>query len=120
MSLTVVDYLVKNNEDWVDSLFLSAGDGDVAEDLTGSQFFAQFRTTPQSLFVVLDANTTNDRIVIADPPTSGEISWNVAAAVLKNITPGVYVYDIVHRKLSGAEDTFATGTLTIERGITRP
>lgn len=120
MSLTIVDYLVRTNEDWRDSLNLTSGVGEEAEpvDLTGSTFAAQIRSSPDALFVLLEASTTNGRLVIADA-AGGVLSWNITADEMATLVPATYAYDIVWTNPDGLIDTFVAGTLTVERGITR-
>jgi hypothetical protein len=120
MSLTVIDYLLKTNEDWQDSIELD--DGAVSPtplDVTGSSFLAHVRTEPDSLDIVLAASTANNMLVIAEDPTTGVVSWNVPKSVLSLIEPGVYVYDMVWTKADTSEDTVVEGTITVKRGITR-
>jgi hypothetical protein len=120
MSLTIIDYLVLTNEDWVDSLLLDDG-GDPAEpvDLTGSEFLAQLRSEPGSLTVVLEASTDNGRLVISSEPETGGLSWNIFQDEMRLIEPGVYHYDIVWTRPGGYADTIVAGKVTVERGITR-
>lgn len=120
MSLTIVDYLVRTNEDWRDSLSLTTGVGDDAEavDLTGSTFSAQIRSTPDTLLVLMEASTTNGKLVIADA-AGGVLSWNIAADEMATLVPAIYAYDMVWTNPDGIIDTFVAGTLTVERGITR-
>jgi hypothetical protein len=120
MSLTIIDYLVKTNEDWLDGMFLDDGAGPpVAHDLTGSSFKAHIRTEPDSLTVVLECSTDNGRLLISSDPETGGLSWNVMRAEMRLIEPGVYHYDMVWTRPGGYADTVIAGTVTVERGITR-
>ena len=120
MSLTIIDYLVKTNEDWLDGLFLDDGaDPPEPHDLTGSSFRAHLRASPESLVVVLECSTANGRLLIASDPETGGLAWNVMKAEMKLIEPGVYHYDMLWTKPDGHEDVVAAGTITVERGITR-
>lgn len=120
MSLTLIDYEVLTNEDWVDSLLLDDG-GDPASpiDLTGSAFEAQLRSEPGSLTVVLECSTANGRLVISSDPETGGLSWNVLQDEMRLIEPGLYHYDMVWTKPGGYADTVIAGTVKVERGITR-
>lgn len=121
MSLTQVDYLIRTNEDWRDSLELTTGEPEsaVPVDLTGSTFRAEIRSAPDLLTVILEASTENDRLVISDPATDGILSWNISTSVMAQLKPGLYVYDIVWTQPNGVVDTFVAGNITIERGVTR-
>jgi hypothetical protein len=119
VSKTVVNYLVKTNEDWTDGLFFGDGaDPPEPEDLTGSSFHAQLRVSPEAAFVHLDASTSNGLLII-DLPTA-IVSWNVSRSVMRTIPPGVYVYDMLWTRADGTADVEVEGIVTVEQGVTRP
>jgi hypothetical protein len=124
MSMTVIEYLVLTNEDWVDTLELTTlaedeEDDPAPVDLTGSSFAAHIRTSPDALNKIVIATTGNGRLVVAEP-ANGLLAWNIPAEEMAVIEPGVYFYDIVWTSADGIIDTIAAGHVTVQRGVTRP
>lgn len=120
MTLFSINFAISTNEDWVDSLVFVSGEEQEPLDLSGSSFKMQLRTVPEKLTKIDEFSTENSRLVI-EPAIEdvGKLSIVVPKETVDNISPGVYVYDLVWTMADGRAVNLAAGTVTVKLGITR-
>lgn len=89
---------------------------DTPVDLTGYTANCKVKKTPTST-AVLDLSTSTSGLTIPTP-ANGQIHFDVSAATMAAIEPGVYCYDLELIDGSGVKTTILAGTLTIVAEIT--
>lgn len=122
MSIYTINMSVSTNEDWVDVLQFQEGpDGEQTPvDLAGSSFLMHMRTGPTRLEEALILSTANGRLIIEPAPEDvGKLTIFVPQAIVDDLEPGAYVFDIVWTMADGRHVNLASGNITINLGITR-
>lgn len=111
-----------NNEDWIDSIvyLLNSTDPSAPQlDIRGIRFEMEIRRAIPNHEVVIHASTDDGMLATGAPPNFGYLLINIPHEIMKVMTDGDYVGDVV------GTDEFVTRrvisiTLTIDEGITRP
>ena len=89
------------------------------EDLTGSTFDMQARTSVDSPAIEFELSTTNGRITIDAPATSGAITLKITDEDTAGFNLGTFVYDLKWNKANGDETIIMGGSITIRESVTR-
>lgn len=115
MLITQVDFEVRNNVDWVDSFQLASDPaGTIPIDLTANT--VRMVVSPSGhAGNSIELSTANGRIVILDA-TTGKLQITVPYSVLRLLTPGAYVHDMI-RIFAGRKIPVWVGTLSIIKGV---
>jgi hypothetical protein len=104
------DFTFASNEDWRAAAVLAD-----AGDLAGATVLMQVKPCAGHPDAWLDLSSVAGLTVDVGTKT---VSWIVAQADIAGIPPGVYAYDIVVQYAGGATLREATGTVTIDIGVT--
>lgn len=116
-----VDLRIDNNGTWMDAFQFGEPD-DTTWTLVGQQFEMDVQLNPYDVDPLLELDSVAGRIII-DDVIQRVIHFNVAPADIQaNLTPGIYVYDLV--MVDGSNPAIRVplmhGTLQVTQGVTDP
>ena len=112
-----VDLAIDNNGTWSDAFQFGDPD-DLTWTLTDTIFELDVQRNPFDLVPLLTLTSSNGRI-ITDDVVQRVIHFNVPAVDIQaNLTPGVYVYDLVMVDINGVRTPLMHGAVTVTQGVT--
>lgn len=117
----IMDFLCPTNEDWSDTWQMGTGEGEdfTPLDLTGCVFVMHVRRVAAATPAAMILSSINGRIGVSGDPDLGQVAIYVPDEEVQRLEPGEYVHDIVMINANGNPRRFATGTVTVEQGVTR-
>lgn len=118
-TVATVALQISNNATWRDAFQFTHPD-DETWNLNGCSFELDVQRNPYDEVPLLHLDTTDGRIVIADP-IQRVIYFNVPPADIQaSLKPGTYVYDLVLIEPTDVRTLLMTGTLRVGQGVTYP
>ncbi len=114
-TLTIVDFLVYNNEDWSDPFVL--GEEDARFDLTGGELRMDIRTSADSDQVVLSVSSEDGTIDITDA-LNGVFQFAVPMTTMVEVNPGTYKHDLLFISPGQAVKRLFGGKIKVADGVT--
>jgi hypothetical protein len=119
ISLTIVDFEIKNNVWWTDILQLGCSD-DTSWDINNKSFHMALKVKDTDTTVVLLLSTADSTIVV-DDPVQRIIHVNVTdTAIRAALTAGSsYVYDLVMiDDITSERNPICQGSVAVLQGVT--
>lgn len=119
ISLTIVDFEIKNNVWWTDILQLGCSD-DTSWDINNKSFHMDLKAKDTDTAVVL-ALSTADSTIVVDDPVQRIIHVNVTdTAIRAALTAGSsYVYDLVMiDDITSERNPICQGSVAVLQGVT--
>lgn len=101
--------------DTFDDAWAVADETGTSVNLSGCTARMFLRATADAASTLLEATTANGRIVLA----GGTITFNVSATLTAALPVGTAVYDLEVTSATGVVSTWAYGTITVVRKVTR-